>query len=125
MRKLRKDTPVANHYGRKAMIFAVIAAVLFISSAVLTAYGIVCPTSAGVCLPSQINAVFAATSVFFLTAGTLLSIIGILSAVESIAVMEKTPKPYIALAVLLLSVVGIVGNVYQFVILKAIEMLFR
>lgn len=118
------DESVATPYEKKALIFAVLAAILFIISAALTSYGIVCPTSEGICLPSSINAILSVTAVLVLIAGALLSIAGILFAVESIAVMEKTLKSYVALAVMLVSVLGIAGNVYQFFILEAVGIVF-
>jgi hypothetical protein len=124
MSNLQNDTQPATSYGKKAMICAILAAIAFIISAVLTAYGIVCPTSDGVCLPRTINSVLSGTSVFLLTAGTLLTVLGILAAVESIAVMEKTRKPYVALSLLLFSVLGITGTVYQFFILKIVGIVF-
>lgn len=124
MSNLQIDTPSVTPHGKKALIFAVLATILFIISAVLTAYGIVCPTSASVCLPSSINTILSVTAVLILIAGALLSIAGILFAVESIAVMEKTSKSYVALVILLVSVLGIAGNVYQFFILKAVGIVF-
>lgn len=124
MSNLENDTQPAPPYGRKAINLAVLAAVLFIISTVLTAYGIVCPTSDGICLPSSINTILSVAAVLLLIGGALLSIAGMLFAVESIAVMEKTLKSYVALAVLLVSVLGIAGNVYQFVILKLVGIVF-
>lgn len=125
MSNLQNDNQPATPFAKKAMNFAMLAAILFVLSAVLTAYGIVCPTSASICLPTTINAILSGTAVFLLTAGVLATIAGILYAVESIAVMEKTKKPYIALAILLFSVLGIVGTVYEFFILKAVEIIFH
>ena len=125
MSDLLNDTPVATSYGKKAVIAAVLATVALVGSVVLTAYGIVCPTSSGVCLPSGINAFLSGASVFLLAAGTLLAILGILAAVESIAVKENTSKSYVALAILLVSAIGISGTVYQFVILELVGILFR
>lgn len=125
MSNLQKDMPATTSYGKKAVIAAMLATVTLVGSVVLTAYGIVCPTSSGACLPSGINALLSGTSVFLLVAGTLLGILGILAAVESLAVKETTSKSYVALVILLVSAVGISGNVYQFVILELVGILFR
>ena len=125
MKNISAAETIATSYGRKAMIYSLLAAIAFILSAVRTAYGIVCPTSASICLPATINAILSGTAVFLLVVGTLSTIAAILYAVESIAVMEKTSKSYVALAVLLVSVLGIVGNVYQFFILKAVGIVFN
>lgn len=119
------DAPAAAPYGKKAVIFAVLATVSFIISAVFAAYGMVCPTSSGICLPDSVNSIISGTAVFLLTAGVLLGIAGILFAVESIAVMEKATKSYIALAVLLVSVLGMSGDVFKFLILKAVGNVFQ
>lgn len=124
MSNLQHDARPATAYGKKAMLYAMLAAITFILSAVLTAYGIVCPTSASICLPTTVNAILSGSAVFLLVAGALFTIAGILYAVESIAVMEKASKSYVALAVLLVSVLGTAGNVYQFCILKAVGIVF-
>lgn len=125
MSDLRNDTTTATSYGKKAVIVAVLATVALVGSVVLTAYGIVCPTSSGACLPSGINAFLSGTSVFLLVAGTLLGLLGILAAVESLAIKETTSKSYVALIILLVSAIGISGNVYQFFILELVGILFR
>lgn len=125
MSNLQTETPAATSYGKKAVVLAVLATVVLVGSAVLTVYGMVCPTSAGICLPTKVNTFLSGTSVFLLAAGTLLGILGILAAVESIAIRENTNKPYVALAILMISAIGIAGSVYQFVILKLVGILFR
>lgn len=125
MENISVDKAVSTPYARKAMKFSLLAAILFILSAVFTAYGIVCPTSASICLPDTVNAILSGTAVLCLTVGTLATVAGILYAVESIAVMEETKKSYLSLAILLFSVVGIVGTVYQFFTLKAVGIIFH
>jgi magnesium-transporting ATPase (P-type) len=125
MSDLENATSTATPYGKKAMIFSVLATVGFFISAVLTAYGILCPTSRGMCLPSTINSFLSGTSVFLLTAGTLLGIVAVRAAVESIAVKEHTPKPYVAIALLVISILGIVGDVYQFLVIRLVEIVFH
>ena len=125
MSDLRNDTTTATSYGKKAVIAAVLATVALVGSVVLAAYGIVCPTSSGACLPSGINAFLSGTSVFLIVTGTLLGILGILAAVESLAIKEATSKSYVALVILLVSAIGISGNVYQFAILELVGILFR
>lgn len=119
------DKPATTSYGKKAVIFAVLAAASFIISTVFAVYGMVCPTSSGICLPDSINAILSGTAVFLLTAAVLLSIAGTLYAVESVAVMEKTTKSYIALAILLVSVLGMSGDIFRFLILKAVGIVFH
>lgn len=60
-----------------------------------------------------------------LASGTLLGILVILTAVESIVIRENTNKSYVALAILMISAIGISGSVYQFVILKLVGIVFR
>jgi hypothetical protein len=125
MSDLENDTQNATPYGKKAMIFSVLATVGFLLSAVLTAYVILCPTSRGMCLPSTINSFLSGASVFLLTAGTLLGIVAVRAAIESIAIKEQTAKPYFAIALLTVSILGIVGDAYQFVILKLVSIVFH
>ena len=120
----RNDTPTEIPHGKKSLVRAVISTVVLVLSAGLTAYGTICPTSMGRCLPSTANHIISGTSVFLLVVGILVGLTGIYAAVESIADSEKTRKPYIALALLLVSTLGITGELYVFVILKIVSAIF-
>ena len=120
----RRDRRTAITNGKKALVRAVIATVLLVISAVLTAYGIVCPTSMGRCLPNAANHIISGASIFLLVVGILFGLAGIRAAVESIVDSEKTPRPYIALALLLVSTLGITGDLYVFIVLKIAALIF-
>lgn len=125
MSNLQNETLAVTSYGKKAVILAVLTTAVLVGSAVLAVYGMVCPTSAGICLPTKVNTLLSGASVVLVIIGTLLALLGILAAVESIAISERTNKCYVALAILMISAIGISGGIFQFVVLKLVGILFR
>lgn len=111
-------------YGFTALWLAVVAAVCAIAYETVRAYTTLCMYGGTGCLSESANNCIGGigTAVFIL--GALLAILALLSAVESIAVMEKTKKAYVALSIIALTLISVSSGLIYMIVSKTAYAVF-
>ena len=105
-------------YGFTSVWCAVIAAVCAVGSETARAYVALCMYGGSGCLSKGANDTIGTLGTGFFVVGVVAAILTLLSAVESIAVEEKTKKPYVSLSLMALTITLFYSGLIYFVIYK-------
>lgn len=111
-------------FGFTALWLAVVAAVCAVAYETARAYTTLCMYGGTGCLSESTNGAIGGIGTAIFILGAVMAILALIIAVEGIAEMEPSKKPYVALSIIALTLVAVSSGLIYLVISKTAYALF-